>query len=169
MAIDPFNTSLKSFGIGFDSVLKQIEQAKEMIDTSFKNAPGYPPFNVKKTDENHYIIEMAVAGFGKNTLDIETANGVLTVTGKIESDVDSGQYLYKGIADRAFSRKFALADTMEIKNAEMVNGMLKVYLENFIPDSKKPRKVNINDGPVDVAEEVKSAVGAWFGKDKEVA
>lgn len=146
-AYDPFS-GLKSLGIGFDSVIEQIDRAKELINNSFTGVPGYPPFNVKKTDENHYIIEMAVAGFGKNSLDIDIVDGVLSVTGKIESEAEKNGYLYKGIADRTFIRKFVLSDTMEIHNAELINGMLKIYLENFIPEAKKSRKIDITDGPV---------------------
>jgi molecular chaperone IbpA len=91
----------------------------------------------------------------------------LTITGKIEGDTEGSEYLYKGIADRAFTRKFVLADTMEIKNAELINGMLKVYLENLIPENKKPRKVSINDEPTDPV----STVASWFSpkEQKEVA
>jgi molecular chaperone IbpA len=114
-----------------------------------KAIPGYPPYNIVKTDENKYCIEMAVAGFGKNNLDIEVANGTLTIKGGWSMDdmanetVNPTSYIYKGIADRAFTRKFTLADTVEVKNAELINGMLKLWLENIIPDHKKPKKVDI--------------------------
>jgi len=146
-----FFKSLSTHGIGFDSVLAQFKDTQDLIDKTIKSIPNYPPFNITKMDDDHYVLEMAVAGFGKNSLDIEMANGVLSVTGKMESDSNkindsvAQQVLYKGIASRAFTRKFALADTIEIKNAELVNGMLKIYLENLIPENKKARKIEISD------------------------
>ena len=93
---------------------------------------------------------MAVAGFGKHNLNIEIANGTLTIAGHTDvsdmvKDGINNHYLYKGIADRSFTRSFNIADTVEIKNAELMNGMLKVWLENIIPESKKPKKIDIND------------------------
>ena len=92
---------------------------------------------------------MAVAGFGKQNIDIEIANNTLTVKGGLTLDqLDPStpmQYLYKGIADRSFTRKFTLADTVEVNNAELINGMLKLWLENIIPEEKKPKKVDIVD------------------------
>lgn len=165
---DPF-ANLRSLGIGFDGFMKQVQEATELIDKSFKNLPGYPPYNVIKNDENKYTIELAVAGFGKNSIDIEFVDGVLVINGKIESDSDKAtEYLHKGIADRAFSRKFVLADTVEIKNAEYINGMLKIFLENIIPEHKKPRKIDINDAETEIKP-------SWFSKavdtdkEKEVA
>jgi molecular chaperone IbpA len=89
---------------------------------------------------------MAVAGFGKHNLDLEFQDGTLVISGNsaVGSEEDN-EYLYKGIADRSFTRKFSLADTVEIKGADLVNGMLKVWLENIIPDSKKPKKIDITD------------------------
>jgi molecular chaperone IbpA len=95
---------------------------------------------------------MAVAGFAKSNIDIEVANNTLVVKGSLEPNPLEGaetnpisEYLYKGIADRAFTRRFTLADTVEVKNAELINGMLKLWLENIIPDEKKPKKVDIVD------------------------
>ena len=94
------------------------------------------------------LIELAVAGFGKHNLDIELANNTLIVKGgasNAEVDIVDNpvEYIWKGIADRFFTRKFTLADTVEVKNAEYINGMLKIFLENVVPESKKPRKVDI--------------------------
>ena len=143
---DPFNT-LKTFGIGYDSFLKSFDDTLNMLDKTYKNASniGYPPFNISKVDDNNYVIEMAVAGFGKSNLDINIQDNVLTVSGRLEGDYDDSNYLYKGISGRAFTRKFALADTVEIRNADLINGMLKIFLENIIPESKKPRKIEIGD------------------------
>lgn len=141
-----FNTTnFDKFFVGADKILETLSKAHE---TAAKAIPGYPPYNIAKVDDNKYVIEMAVAGFGKNNLEIELANSVLTVKGSTtveepKEDTDAVSYLYKGIADRAFTRKFTLADTVEIKNAELVNGMLKLWLENIIPDHKKPKKIDI--------------------------
>jgi len=92
---------------------------------------------------------MAVAGFGKQNIDIEMANNTLTIKGGLNLDqLDPATpmtYIYKGIADRSFTRKFTVADTVEVKNAELVNGMLKLWLENIIPEEKKPKKIDIVD------------------------
>jgi molecular chaperone IbpA len=129
-------------------VLRQIAEANEYLP----KIPAYPPYNVKKIDEEHYIIEMAVAGFGKHNLDIELKNGVLTITGNTETE--EGDYLHKGIANRAFTRKFTIADSVEVKNAELANGMLKIFLERFIPEEAKPKKIDIMD-PFGIQETTK--------------
>jgi molecular chaperone IbpA len=114
-----------------------------------KAIPGYPPYNIIKVDENKYALEMAVAGFGKQNIDIELANNTLTIKGGLSLDqldpTNPGTYIYKGIADRSFTRKFSVADTVEVKNAELINGMLKIWLETIIPDDKKPKKIDIVD------------------------
>jgi molecular chaperone IbpA len=142
-----FNSSnIDKYFVGADKIIQTLSKAHDSVS---KTIPGYPPYNLVKVDENKYCIEMAVAGFGKNNLDIEVANGSLIIKGGFTADDEVNEtenpvsYLYKGIADRAFTRKFTLADTVEVKNAELFNGMLKLWLENIIPDSKKPKKVNI--------------------------
>lgn len=129
--------------VGFEDLHTRLTKS---VSEYAKNVTNYPPYNIVKTDENKYVIEMAVAGFGKHNLELELNDGVLTITGNTAVlDVLDNTYLYKGIADRSFTRKFTLADTVEIKNAELINGMLRVWLENIIPDSKKPKKIDIED------------------------
>jgi molecular chaperone IbpA len=130
------------FFVGYDGMLRRLTDAHE---TLAKSIPNYPPYNIAKVDDNKYVIEMAVAGFGKQNLNIELANNTLVISGDTSSDSGEGSYLYKGIADRSFTRSFNIADTIEIKNAELINGMLKVWLENIIPESKKPKKIDIVD------------------------
>ena len=141
----PF-TSFDPFSVGFDKTFKLLSS---QLDNIGKSLPGYPPYNIKKVDDNKYVIEMAVAGFAKTDIELTLDNGKLTITGntKDSNDVDNANayYFYKGIAERAFTRSFTLADTVEIKNAEIVNGILKVWLENFIPEHKKPKKIEIKD------------------------
>lgn len=140
---NPFDLpTLAKGSIGFDSILKRIETMAETLP----KIPTYPPYNIKKTGDNTYVIEIAVAGFGKQDIELVLEDGVLTVKGQIEADHNT-DYLFKGIADRAFTRKFTLADTVEVKNADLINGMLKIWLERFIPESKRPKKIEIGETP----------------------
>jgi molecular chaperone IbpA len=135
---DPFSFS-KQFNttIGFEPILKRLAEMSEAMP----KIPTYPPYNIKKVDENKYVIELAVAGFGKQDLELELQDGTLTIKGNVSSE--DADYIYKGIAERAFTRQFTLADTVEVKNADLINGMLKIWLERFIPEEKKPKKINI--------------------------
>ena len=141
-------TGLARQFIGFDQMIDRIREASE----SLPKIPSYPPYNIKKLDDEHFVIEMAVAGFGKADLDIELKDGTLTVSGNL--DADDKDYLYQGIANRAFTRNFTLADTVVVKNAELVNGLLKIALERFIPEEKKAKKIDIMD-PFGVQETTK--------------
>jgi len=141
-----FNSqNFDKFFVGADRMIQTLAKAQ---DTLGKAIPGYPPYNIAKVDENKYVIEMAVAGFGKNNIDIELANNTLTIKGGLTIDQldppNPVDYIYKGIADRMFTRKFTLADHVEVKGADLVNGMLKLWLENIIPEDKKPKKIDIN-------------------------
>ena len=140
LLFDPFSFP-KQFNttVGFEPILKRLA---EMAETMPK-MQTYPPYNIKKIDENKYVIELAVAGFGRQDLELELQDGTLTVKGNVVSD--DSEYLYKGIAERAFTRQFTLADTVEIKNADLINGMLKIWLERFVPEEKKPKKINIGE------------------------
>lgn len=140
---DPFSFSTfpKTFNttVGFEPIIKKLAELTE----SMPKLPTYPPYNIKKTGENTYVIEMAVAGFGKQDLELELQDGTLTIKGSVNSE--DADYIYKGIAERAFTRQFTLADTVEVKNADLINGMLKIWLERFIPDEKKPKKISIGE------------------------
>ena len=168
---DPFgiSTGLAKQFIGFDTILDRLREANE----SLPKIPSYPPYNIKKVDDEHFVIEIALAGFGKQNLDIELRDGELTVTGSLEND--DKDYIFKGIADRAFERKFTLADTVVVKNAEMANGLLKIFLERFIPEEKKAKKIDIMD-PFGVQETTKQLLTegtkVWkelLGSDKKTA
>jgi molecular chaperone IbpA len=141
-------TGLAKQLIGFDTVLERIREAAETMP----KIPSYPPYNIKKIDDEHFVIEMAVAGFGKHNLDIELKDDTLSISGSL--DADEKDYLYQGIANRAFTRKFTLADTVVVKNAELANGLLKIALERFIPEEKKAKKIDILD-PFGVQETTK--------------
>jgi molecular chaperone IbpA len=131
------------FFVGFDD---QFRQLQKLHDDVTKNIPNYPPYNIKKIDDTHYVIEMAVAGFGQNEIDIEIDGGKLVVKGNVTSTEPDDNFLFKGIAARAFTRAFALNDHVEVKDAEIFNGMLKIALERMIPDEKKPTKVPVKAG-----------------------
>lgn len=143
---DPFSfPDLTKTAIGFDDVFKKLNQITENIP----KIPTYPPYNIRKIDETKYVIEVAVAGFGSQDIEVEIDEGTLTIKGNTNaSTFPASEYLFKGIADRAFTRKFSLADTVIVKNADLMNGMLKIMLERLIPEEKKPKKVKINEGGV---------------------
>ena len=127
--------------VGADRVMKRLA---DIADHASTVATKFPPYNIKKVDEDRYVIELAVAGFGKSELDIELQEGKLSIQGKCESP-DATEYLYKGIAERGFKREFTLADNVEVKSSTLVNGMLKIFLEAFIPEEKRPKKIDITD------------------------
>ncbi len=107
---------------------------------------GYPPYNIEVTEENHYAITLAIAGFTESELDIQSEKGVLTIRGRKASDTEDTErnFLYRGIANRSFERKFNLADHVEVTGAELRDGILSVGLVKEVPDAMKPRKISIN-------------------------
>ena len=133
--------NMDRYFVGGDRVMKKLA---ELVDQTTALGAKYPPYNIKKVDEDRYVIEMAVAGFGKADLTIELQESKLKISGNAESDTNS-EYLYRGIAERGFTREFTLADNVEVKSSSLVNGMLKVWLEALIPEAKKPMKFEIQD------------------------
>ena len=125
--------------VGFDETFDKFQA---MHDELTKNVPNYPPFNVRKNG-NTYTIELAVAGFAQNEIDITIDGGKLIVKGNVESKEPEDNFLFKGIATRAFTRAFAIDDHIEVKNAELFNGMLKIALERLVPEEQKPKKVKV--------------------------
>lgn len=140
IAFGPAFKDFDKFFVGFDDQAKRMQQ---LHDDLTKNIPNYPPYNIKKIDDTHYVIEIAVAGFGQNEIDIEIDGGKLVVKGNVASTEPDENFLFKGIAARAFTRAFALNDQVEVKDAELFNGMLKIALERMIPEQKKPKKVPV--------------------------
>ena len=125
--------------VGFDRLLGLLDQAEG-------TASGYPPYNIERSDENHYRVSIAVAGFAQNDLSIETRDGVLTVQGRRE-DAPKQAFLHQGIAGRAFERQFQLAEHVEVRQARLENGLLHIELERLVPEEKKPRRIEIQSGP----------------------
>jgi len=134
---------MDKFLIGFD---EQFNRLQKFHDDMAKNIPNYPPYNIVKKDENHYTIELAVAGFGQSDIDIEMEDGKLIVRGNIKAEEAEDNFLFRGIANRAFSRAFVLNDEVEVKDAELFNGMLKIFLERLIPEQRKPKKIAVKAG-----------------------
>lgn len=132
---------LDKFYVGFDDNWNRMAK---LHDDLTKNIPNYPPYNIRKVEDNKYVIELAVAGFAKSDIEITLEDNKLIISGSSSDDQDN--FLFKGIANRAFTRTFALDDQIEIENAEMINGMLKIALEKIIPEHKKPRKIEVGDG-----------------------
>ena len=130
-----FSKDIDKFFVGYDKVFDRL---REFHDTATKNIPNYPPYNIKKTEDNRYVIEMAVAGFGKQDIVIETEGDKLVIKGNAEADTDeSVDTLYQGLALRPFTRAFTLNDQVEVQNAEMINGLLRITLERLIPESQR--------------------------------
>lgn len=134
-------TDFQRFFVGFDPLIERLASAAEQTT---KLAQNYPPYNIKKIGENKYSIEIAVAGFGKQDLEIDMVDDKLIIKGNIQNE-DVYDFLYQGLASRPFTRTFNLADNVEIRGASLLNGILKVALEAIIPEHKKPKKVVIDD------------------------
>ncbi|MBT5263978.1 MAG: Hsp20 family protein [Rhodospirillaceae bacterium] len=132
--------------VGFDRMTNLVDTA--MRTTSNTAAQTYPPYNIEKLDEDNYRITMAVAGFGEDDVDITVTDNTLVVTGKVSKDegMPAPRYLHHGIAERAFERRFDLADFIKVQGAELVNGLLHVELAREVPEEKKPRKIIIAGG-----------------------
>ena len=127
--------------LGFENFIRDVEK---ILDNEVKPST-FPPHNIIKTDENKYVVELAVAGFAKDEIDIHVQEGNLTIKGeKVEGTPDL-EYLHRGIGTRSFTKVIAIADTIEVKGAEIKDGILRVGLENIIPEHKKPRKIEIGN------------------------
>jgi len=128
--------------IGFDRLMR-LADAATRVDNS---ATSYPPYNIEKTGEDSYRLTMAVAGFGQDDLDIVVQENALLVRGKGRQDEESAKFLHRGIARRAFERRFHLADHIKVVGASLDNGLLHVELVREVPEAAKPRTVAITAG-----------------------
>ena len=133
-------TPLFRSSVGFDRVGK-------MLDTAFNSeAPSYPPYNIEKLDDDAYRVTMAVAGFGTGDIDITQINNSLVVKGEQGKTDGEETFLHRGIATRAFERRFDLADHVNVTKADLVNGLLVIELKREVPEELKPRKIEIAAG-----------------------
>ena len=138
--------NLRPITVGFDNMFDHFEHM--MDDSFFRGTMGnFPPYNIVKTGENTYDVELALAGFNKKDIEVEFKENLLTVKSKKEDkaeDTDEdGNVIHRGISKRKFSRSFTLADDVVVNGAELKDGMLIVELEKIVPDSKKPRTIDI--------------------------
>ena len=126
--------------VGFDRLAGMIDQASRL-----DGSQGYPPYNIERVDENAFAIEIAVAGFTEDDLEIETKEGLLTVAGKRgeNEDGEGRNYLHRGIAQRSFIRRYQLADHVIVTGANLQHGVLRIDLIRELPEEKKPRKIEI--------------------------
>jgi len=134
-------TPLYRSTIGFDRLASMLDNAMR----SEVSPGGYPPYNIEVLEDDHYSITLAVAGFEKDDVDIDVEKGVLTVRGRKGEDKERN-YLYQGIANRAFERKFNLADHVEVTGARLNHGLLTIELVKEIPEAMKPKKIAIQQG-----------------------
>ena len=134
---DNFN-QLTPYAVGFDRVFDQLNNYASHNVTS----SGFPPYNIRKEGDYSFVIDMALAGFSKNDIEVEVADGLLTVRSIKEND-ENDDSIYRGISYRKFNRKFTLADDIVVKDASLENGMLVISLERVVPEEKKPRKIEI--------------------------
>ena len=126
--------------VGFDNLFNELERIVEGQQT--RNAT-FPPHNIIKVDDNRFIVEMAVAGFGEDEVSVEIQDGTLVVKGE-KTDKSEVNYVYRGIGTRSFTKSIRLNDTIEVRGAKFKDGILTIGLENIIPEHKKPRKIEFS-------------------------
>jgi len=124
--------------IGFDRLARLVDTARVAAD-----APSYPPYNIERTADDAYTLTMAVAGFGQDDIEITAKDNVLLVSGKAPQASDESRFLHRGIAGRAFERRFVLADHIRVEGASLENGLLHVLLRREVPEALKPRRIAI--------------------------
>ena len=145
-------TPLYRSSIGFDRLASVLDSALRTDNT----ATGYPPYNIEVLDEDRYAITLAVAGFDRSELDIQVERGVLSVRGQ-KADEQERRYLHKGIAYRAFERRFDLADHVEVTGADLTNGLLTIRLVREVPEAMKPRTIAIGEGATVLEHDAEAA------------
>ena len=125
--------------IGFERMQRLLDASSRMESS----APSYPPYNIEQMGEDAYRISLAVAGFSEQDLDVTVEENTLVVTGRLAEDAEDKEFLHRGIAGRAFERRFELADHIKVVGGSLVNGLLNIDLDREIPEEKKPRKIVI--------------------------
>ena len=124
--------------VGFDRLADLLDSA------ALDSAAGYPPYNIERTDENAYRVEIAVAGFRPEELSIEVKENLLTVTGRKAANDEQRRFLHRGLAERNFERKFQLADYVVVTEANLADGLLSISLKRELPEALKPRQIEIS-------------------------
>ena len=133
---------LRPVSVGFDSVFDHFES---LFNESPSLHTNYPPYDILKTDEHSYVIELAVAGFSKKDIAVTVENGVLTVESDRESNAESSgqEIIHRGISKRYFKKSFSISDDVEIRGAELKDGLLRISMEKIIPESRKRKEISI--------------------------
>ncbi len=139
--------------IGFDRLARLVDTASEAAAT-----PAYPPYNIEKIGEDAYRLTMAIAGFGPENLEIVVKDNTLVVTGRLPEEASKAEVLHRGIAGRAFERRFVLADHIVVDGADLKNGLLHVGLKRVVPESLKPRRITIGSAPAAIANDDSTVV-----------
>ena len=134
---DNFN-QITPYAVGFDRIFDNLSRYVDNNATS----TGFPPYNIRKEGDYNYVIEMALAGFGKKDIEVEVADGTLSVRSVKENSEDDST-VYRGISSRRFERKFTMADDIVVNSAKLENGMLSLELERIVPEEKKPRLISV--------------------------
>ena len=134
---DNFN-QLTPYAVGFDRIFDNLSR----YTADNVQSTGFPPYNIRKEGDYNYVIELALAGFGKKDIEVEVADGTLSVRSVKENSEDDST-VYRGISYRRFERKFTMADDIVVNGAKLENGMLTVELERVVPEEKKPRLISV--------------------------
>ena len=125
--------------VGFDRLFDDLNRSW----ANSRSTENYPPYNIGKVSDTHYLIEVAVAGFTETEIDIEVKDSVLTIKGDRQASETEVEWVHKGISSRSFNRTFTLADHVEVKSATVTNGILQIALEVVVPEEQKPKKIQI--------------------------
>ena len=144
LTFGPGFKDFEKFFVGFDD---HISHLNELANAVSRNSTGYPPYNITKTGDLSYAIQLAVAGFEEKDIEIEYAENKLTVKGNILTNSEAQEIIHQGIANRDFTRTFALNEDVEVRGAELRNGLLTIALERIVPEHKKPKKISIGTVP----------------------
>ena len=135
---DHFN-QLTPYSVGFDRIFNNLNR---FADSNFSKSDGYPPYDIRKEGDYNFVIEMALAGFGKKDIEVEVVDSELSVR-SVKENTDDDSTVYRGISYRKFERRFKLADDVLVKSARLEHGMLTINLERIVPEEKKPKLIEV--------------------------
>jgi molecular chaperone IbpA len=139
-----FSTPVARQFVGFDTLFEELNALAD------RKEPNYPAYNIAKDDDEHYRVELALAGFSQDEINIQTEKGILTIEAKKAEE--RSNYIHQGIAKRAFSKMFRLAEYMKVEDAHFVDGILTVFLHREVPDADRPKQISINAKPKKLAK-----------------
>ncbi|MBS1088323.1 Hsp20 family protein [Gluconobacter wancherniae] len=145
-------TPLFRSAIGFDRLARMAGNA-----ANAQAVPSYPPYNIEKTGDTDYALTMALAGFGPENVEVTLEDNTLVIRGSVPENCKNRDWLHRGIATRAFERRFALAEHIEIERADLMNGMLSISVKHLVPEVAKPRRIAIGTGTVSSGQNITSS------------